>query len=318
MTEVRNAKSSDACSSTSSCSSAQNEIGFYHTSVCLRSILMHPIGLLLASHLNEVPLSDILYTELLWTDLSGVVVVDKKKRLNYETSRHVHDTILSSTMVEWNTTSKNDLTAAIKKKIDIEIEKKTLHGYGTVEDEALLTIEKEIEVGDDQEEEGHVIVDFVISKQCIDDENHPSKRSVVMTIQFGRCHNKWWQLMNQNLSFVKFLTQNNNKGNDDYRMDQPLLLTVVTMNKPNPNDTSNKEPIARFGVFLCLPKTKNECALLWRMDTFHVDEASKQFGKILDVAQRCADWREHRRTSYEYLGPDCCRIGEYVCIWLFV
>ena len=299
----RNTVDSSDAKRTAPSASANNETGFSITSIYLRSILIHPIGLLLASILNEVPLSEKIYA--IWTGLSR----DKLKYNSSSTGSDVRDTILSSALAEWKTRKEKDLTAGIKKKIDIEINEKTLDGYGTVKDEALLTIENEKGIGDSRQGQ----VDFVISKKCGDEKE--SKRSVVMIIEFGIPSNIWWQKMSQVLTYVKLLMQKQGKS---YIIDQPLLLTVVTMKRPDPNKTSNEEPVARFGVFLCIPKGVDDCrlALLWRKDTSNVNEASKQFGKILYAAQRCAYLRENGRTSYKYLGPNCCRIGDYVSIWL--
>jgi hypothetical protein len=297
--------------------SANNVNGFDTTSLCLRSILMHPIGLLLASLLNEKPLPEIFYTTL-WNDLRE----DVKEWLSTynnscSSSNNVRDTILTSAMSEWNTKNENDLTNKIEEKINIEIEKKTLDGYGTVEDDASLMIQKEKVVND-----GAGRVDFIVSKKSRDENQ--SKRSVVMVVEFGMRHGNWWEKLSQILSYFKLLRQTQEKN---YIVDQPVLLTVVTMKKPDPNDTSNVDPVAQFGVFLCIPKNKNQyrLSLLWRANSYDVNDASKQFGKILYAAKCCADLREYlastvmnheNKPSYQYLGPNCCRIGDYVSIGL--
>ena len=83
----------------------------------------------------------------------------------------------------------------------------------------------------------------------------------------------------------------------------------------------------RFGVFLCTPRhdKKFRVALLWRKDTSSVKEASDQFGKILFAAQLCAAWREQLAANdtgneafYQYLGPNCCRIGTWVSSYFFL
>jgi hypothetical protein len=304
--ENKKRKSSDARRTPPS-SAANNAIGFRDTSEFLRSILMHPIGILLASLLNQVSLSEKIYE--LWTNLSVV-----KDTLIYS-SCNVRDNLLSYAMAKWDQTSEKDLTNKIEEIIKDEIEKKVLDGYGTVEDEDLLTIEKEKEVGSDREGK----VDFVISKKCSD--ANQSKRSVVMIIEFGISSDIWWQKMSQILTYFKLVNQEEGKK---YVVDHPVLLTVITMKKPDSNDSSNVNPVARFGVFLCIPKSENDCrlALLWRADTFTDIDASKQFGKILYAAQSCVKLTEHlastimkpgsNETSYEYLGPNCCRIGYYV------
>ena len=95
---------------------------------------------------------------------------------------------------------------------------------------------------------------------------------------------------------------------------------------------SGEAPLeVRFGVFLCVrrPGKKYRIALLWRKDASSVTDASIQFGKILYAAQVCATLREKfaaqfmesidgKEALYQYLGPNCCRIGESVSIQMFV
>ena len=91
----------------------------------------------------------------------------------------------------------------------------------------------------------------------------------------------------------------------------------------------------RYGVFLCMRRVdgrvgnKYRIALLWRKDTFSMTDASIQFGKILDAAQVCASLRGRvaaklikpnngKEALYQYLGPNCCRIGELVSQYISV
>ena len=98
-----------------------------------------------------------------------------------------------------------------------------------------------------------------------------------------------------------------------YTFEDPILLTIITV------DSKTKK--ARFGMFLCTPKnayTDYRIALLWRIQTSTFEAASKQFGKVLYAAKMCAYLRQHEVArsfyEYEYLGPNCCKFGEYVSI----
>ena len=95
-------------------------------------------------------------------------------------------------------------------------------------------------------------------------------------------------------------------------------------------DNTEEKLDVRFGVFLCTPRQSDDggnqfrVALLWRKDTSTVQDASVQFGKILYAAQLCAKWREQLAANdtgneafYQYLGPNCCRIGTWVCSYFF-
>ena len=85
-----------------------------------------------------------------------------------------------------------------------------------------------------------------------------------------------------------------------------------------------KNPLkARFGVFICIPKGKTDfrIALLWRHDAETLMDASIQYGKILYAVQLCSylrnlsSWNENE-IQYEYLGPNCCKLGDRVSFLL--
>jgi hypothetical protein len=297
-------KSSTSASSTdTSASNTGNSVGFNATNAQLRSILIHPIGLMLASILNEVSLSTVFLDH--WTDCC--TGLNKWKELLICKSCSVRDEIFSSAMKDWTSKREVDLTSIIHARIEHQIKNNTLNGYGT--SEASLTLEKEKSVGG-----GKGKIDFIISKRHGDD--HQSKKSVVMIMEFGLNHNIWWQKFGQILKYVELMLT---EAESNYIIDQPVLLTVITVSTGS--DTSNDNPVARYGMFLCIPKEKKKqyrLALLWRADTFCLNDASKQFGKILFVAQRCADLREYFtmkpefETTHQYLGPNCCRIGQLV------
>ena len=204
-------------------------------------------------------------------------------------------------------------------------------------------------------------MDFVVVTKNVDADE---KKSVVMIIEFGMEHKIWWQKMSQILTYVNILCEAADKDND-ITFDQPILLTVVTVNKDPKKknafstinedegsvgddnaqdfqetdiqsnvttDTQKKEKLGvRYGVFLCTPKVDGErgdkfrIALLWRKDALDVKDASMQFGKILYAAQTCASLRgkfaakfmepiDGKKVLYQYLGPNCCRIGESVSL----
>ena len=144
-------------------------------------------------------------------------------------------------------------------------------------------------------------------------------------MEFGMQHNEWWEKFGQVFEYVKIIRSPSEKK---YCIDEnPVLLTVVTIRQ---NSSIDDPAVARFGMFLCVPKEDDEyrLALLWRVDTTNIEDASKQFGKILDAARCCANLIEHlspngsMKPDYQYLGPNCCRIGQnvsttcfFLCIW---
>ena len=165
--------------SSSSSSLANNEAGFASTDYHIRSILIHPIGLLLVSLLNEIPLCDKLYD--VWTTLNEV-----KERLIFQSCTN-RDEILSTAMSEWNEDREVKLAQKIKEKIDGAIEEETLDGYGTY----ALTVESENLIVDPENCGSKGKFDFLISEKCSD--KNQSKRSVVMIIKFGMDNKEWWK-----------------------------------------------------------------------------------------------------------------------------
>ena len=291
-------KSSDA-SNTAAGASSNNDNGFKTTVDYLRSILMHPFGLLLASIFNEVLLCEIIFD--CWIDLSS------REDLFMYSSCDVRDKIFSSAISEWTSQLEVDLTKSIFSNIEKQIRENRLRGYGT--NETSLTIKAEKSVGSNKGR-----MDFIISKKS--DINIQSKPSVVMIVEFGIGHNIWWQKLDQILKYVTLLR---GEAEPNYIVDQPILLTVITVARDQ-SKVGKDNPVARYGVFLYVPKQNGlfRLALLWREDTCNVDNASKQFGKILFAARCCAGLREYVAmkpdfaTSYQYLGPNCCRIGSFV------
>ena len=241
----------------------------------------------------------------------------------------VRDAILASAMSEWDQKGEVDLTKKIMDKIENQIRSQTLDGFGATS--LKIEAEKNIRgIGGTGKVTGKL--DFLISKKCNDsgaNESNESKKSVVMIVEFGMDHGKWWQKLSQALTYVDLL-----RAGDDvnYIIDQPMLLTVVTMKQScsDAKDTSDANPVAQFGMFLLIPKDDGKeyrLALLWRVDALDVDDASKQFGKTLYAAQLCVEWRKNLESnvmnsnaepSYQYLGPNCCRIGRSVSISIFV
>ena len=189
------------------------------------------------------------------------------------------------------------------------------------------------------------------------------RSSVVALFEFALENKVWWRKQHQLLNYVKLLRANADRN---YKIDQPVLLSVITINKTSKIDddkiigwskkteltdqdksntfnsnlmramnTSTTElPMenipfnVRFGVFLCIPKGENEfrIALLWRHDSSTLRDASTQFGKILYAIQLCtkmseASFQNEHMIPYQYLGPNCCKIGTSVCnmhaVWLY-
>ena len=323
--------------------------GFAVANKNLRSFLTHPIGILLASLLNDATSSLSKLGET-WNDLN--INLHLGEWLTYQSpeATGVRDRIFASAVSNWKTNKEKELTKNIKLEIQSSIENSTLNGCKEKDPNSLTVVsEKRLY-------KGKVIWDFVMAKKNADTDDS-TKRSAVMIVEFGINHNIWWKKMHQILLNVKMLCKDHEK--DPLIFDQPILLTIITVNKrgkqsechhinefgirdsdkntgdSTANPTCGETLEVRFGVFLCTRRhsggdgDKYSVALLWRKDTFCVKDASIQFGKILYAAQMCASLREHidaqfmkpnsdKEALYQYLGPNCCRIGDSVSKHIYI
>ena len=346
----RTGKSSSNTTSSAPPCSGDTTNGFALTNGNLRSFLTHPIGILMTALLNDTALS-LLDLDESWNDFISNLNLQLEKLLTYrnrEAPLEIRDNIFSTAVSNWNTNKEKELTAKIMEELKSSIENNTLNGYED-NDPNSLTIESEKRIND-----GKGIPDFLVAKKKAESStDDATKRSVVMIVEFGISHNIWWAKMNQMLLYVEMLCEDRD---DDLIFDQPILITIITVNKremqsqcspiseaTSVSDANNKEANptcgekleVRFGVFLCTRRhnggngDKYRVALLWRKDTFCVTDASIQFGKMLYAAQMCASLREHintkfmkpnsdREVLYQYLGPNCCRIGDSVSKYSYI
>jgi hypothetical protein len=133
----------------------------------------------------------------------------------------------------------------------------------------------------------------------------------VTLIEVGMGIKHWWKKTDQVITYAEMLVSNKGQGKYKFSMSKPSLIAIIAINVCDQLSPAKKErdTKARFGVFLCWNRDeKVRLALLWRVKTTGVDEASLAFGKLLRASQMCAEFRE-QAVEYEYLGPNCCRIG---------
>ena len=274
---------------------ASSAPGFRQTNQAMRSLLMHPVGIGLASLLNEKEISST-------SPPIGIELLV----YNQCTQR---GGVFKAAVAEWNGETENDLT----KKIMKHIKKTKLKGFKTKakrRNDNVLLIEAEngINVGQGR-------LDFVISNEIGKNE-----KSIVMMIEFGIGHHCWWKKQDQILLYVGLLLKQQKNKKHVFAFDQPILLTVVTVNKPNCSQTEGGSGVdtvdVRYGMFLCTRRNDGDfrLALLWRKHSTDLEDASKQFGKILHAASVCAMLRENvaLHNSYQYLGPNCCKFDKLV------
>lgn len=246
--------------------------GFAVTNDHLRSVLMHPMGLPLVFYLNDAlnkltaNQRDCVQSQLKYvqTAFDNFTSCDDISSLR--------DNVFAATVLDWQG-GETELT-----------EKLMFNMMQCKLGDPLLTMDREkYIVGNGDNRKG--IVDFIVRKET----------SIVAMFEFGLDNSIWWTKQDQILKYVKILRTN---VDPNYKIDQPMLLSVITINKVGKkiekrkigddgkesekeklseterNDilrsnlkkiTSNEIDLeqvtlqARFGVFLCMPKgTNNE------------------------------------------------------------
>lgn len=147
-------------------------------------------------------------------------------------------------------------------------------------------------------------------------------------IEVGIDVTQWWKKVHQVLLYAEnmfavpaktmFPTPADKTKNQMISIGDAVLVGAIVMNGKNIG-TIGDAMDAKFGLFLCTRKTKNEyrLSLLWREATNTIDGASKAFGKILRASNAFEQWSGvtfPQESEYEYLGPNCCRLGNKVSL----
>jgi hypothetical protein len=274
--------------------------GFGGTSEYLRSVLMHPMGFALVIYLNDIPRhSD--HPAYIWTALDDFAGAGKRD------NKRLRENVFAATALDWGD-GETDFTQKLCFNINLcKIRKLP------------LTTAREKKVAANQDEKGKLDLIFHEDKK----EEDGGKSSVVAIFEFGLGNEMWWTKQDQILNYVSILSKDED---ENYEIDQPILLSVITINKTSqidnteikewakkklrdqqkndmfesnlkritelPTSTNTKDIAfeARFGVFLCVAKGKGKfrIALLWRHTTKNLQDASTQFGKILYAVQLCS------------------------------
>jgi hypothetical protein len=130
--------------------------------------------------------------------------------------------------------------------------------------------------------------------------------SPVLMIEAGLLNDDWWKKLDQGLMYVPGLKN----------FTKPFLFVVLTMDVKR-DDPDNIQG-GRMGAFLVTPRSEGDnprllakfrMTLLWRDETTDLKQFSKHFGRILRATCLLPKWNAAPST-YHYLGPSCCRIGE--------
>lgn len=362
-------------------SSSVTQHGFSIINEKLRSILMHPIGMLLAALLNDAPRPNI-QSEEFWslvnTDQNGTF-------LTYIADRADRNYVFAAAILKWDGRKETELTTTIHSYIESLSARGRIDGYGDETGNSLL-FEREVNTATGRVPKGSGFMDFVVSEHNNNTTTNATKRSIVGIVEVGIEHAKWWRKTDQILKYVESIRSSAEADNSRFSFDQPILLTVITVSKNGSDDPvtvscgsakptddvsdqtkkrkkatknievtiadfevqrkkvealytivtgsedrntnvtgsedRNTNVTVQFGVFLCSPKGSEDyrIALLCRKKTTCLKEASTHFGKILYASKVCAQLRKLLATAtntygYRYLGPNCCRIENFVRIF---
>jgi hypothetical protein len=274
----------------------------------LRSITMHPLGLLLTDLLHRKKNDD------------GMKLPTQLEKFRCKYSDEAVDTALESKfagvlrrwvnnavrvrggkkkMHEW--TDDRDLTTLLAKEMA-----PLWKDDGT----AFVTHEKVLPWGDSFCTTDIMILDTGTGRSHEDLPVH--------MIEVGLSNGHWWKTLHQGFMYIRNLLRFD-------MLQKPMLLTVLTLDAPPQNGSSKQ--IRRFsggqvGVFLVTPKGCKKdfrMALLWREYATKEEDVAKWFVMIHRATEFVLKWNRDETAGdnsldYEYLGPHCCRFGDEVSV----
>jgi hypothetical protein len=163
--------------------------------------------------------------------------------------------------------------------------------------------------------QSHGKIDIILTQaNPNDDDVDPLKSTPLAVIEFGMRCEDWWKKFHQATKYItKMMSPQRMKH---LTFQRPILLTTATIHV-NKTKNSVVEKF-RIGVFLCVPKNKDnpedlfQISLLWNTEVDSLDAASKAFGKFLCVTNDFASWRNNDCLSkgYKYFSSNCCKVKD--------
>ena len=183
-------------------SSSDPDVGFAVTNDLSRSVLMHPIALPLLCFLNnENAANQVAYVK---TAIDGFNSIDDK------ILRSLRENVFAATVLDWQ-----DGVADLTEKLMFNIKHCNIGA-------SLVTTDKEKQIVGNDGQKGKV--DYIFSE-----EQDPTnkKLSIVALFEFGLENNNWWTKQHQILKYIAIMRT---KEDPNYKIDQPVLLSVITIN----------------------------------------------------------------------------------------
>ena len=221
------------------------------------------------------------------------------------------DGILEKAVIEWvsndedlSKLSKHHLRAKISKLID-EVHEET--GFRSATEVPVSYCDGAYTGAHPATEVRTENIDIILSQS---ETSRPNRTTPVAVIQVG-CEESmwWWNRFEKNVKHIDYMDK---RRQEDPRLEfeVPLLCVVLTIEGARPPQQLK----IKFGVFMCVPTSSGRCRimLLRNTGTSNLKEASEAFGRFLRVASSFAGWRNEDDPTYQYLGPNSCRVGDNV------
>lgn len=282
----------------SPCSSTTNDQGQELVNDRLRSCLSHRLGLPLICMLHGRDPQELQY-------LAQESEFHSTKENNTR-SLTDFDSIFSDAVNEWISGDGKQKEPALTKLLCAKLEGESgnlgLHSVS----------ETSVNCSDDIDRKGSLPRTDLLLISDSEESTSQVPSTPVAVLEVGRNHSLWWQKLDQNMKYI----DNLGAKQTDVRLgyEQPVLSIVLTIER----DEHGSEGDVKLGVFLCEHRelVRDRIMLLWHIHAKTLVEASRAFGNVLRAASDFRRWRECDAESgtvdYDYFGPNCYRIDDWV------
>jgi hypothetical protein len=305
---------SSSVSPSSPSKNANAEVGYSRVNYRLRSVLFHPLGLPLVSFFDDDPA----LREYVRESFPQV-----HKLLPYKSNKF--DGVLRKSyqgfakrVKEYDQAEKKKKRSGKPKLTKPSEESLTKATHEQIESK----LEKSLEAKHQHSMYYHVSTkskartDILIKRN---DDSDSTAIVLLLEVALGK-KPEWWLKADQNVSYLKNFLKDMNKDSKA-KFTGPVLFAVLTMRTTNGLDDVTFRS-AHLGVFLCAPATVSttcpdfRMALIWREMFNSLPDASKGMGKTLRAASALARIMANQDSmgfqTFQYLGPNCCRIKDKV------
>jgi hypothetical protein len=307
---------------------ANPESGYNSISKRLRSVLMSPISVALFDFLHDLQGKEHSDINALFGAFVGILAPEPRIR------NSKHSKIFKTCYAQWQrlltpkkssspSPSKKTKVAAtpnektLTKMLAKDLNEKLLVGTGLhAEYEFPVDFQREIVPGANQKP---AFIDILVYAG-----NNVVKNAadavLLLEVGFSKPNNDvndWWTKADQGVHNMECLENAKKK----VFTKNSMMCAILTIDKEESNLDFKS---AKLGIFLCQRVAANatttpgldfRMSLLWHKHCPTLEELSKDFGRLAQAA--CALPKLNTTISptctYEYLGPNCCRVGDRVC-----